>query len=58
MDTEKMLARRLARRKNPVNVSCCWYLIKDNTYLVSLKKTQWRLIAMQNIKNLIKNLGN
>lgn len=53
-----MLARRLARRKNPVNVSCCWYLIKDNTYLVSLKKTQWRLIAMQNIKNLIKNLGN
>lgn len=35
----------------------CWDLIRDNTYSVILEK-QWLLIFMQNIKNVIKNLGN
>ena len=29
----------LARGKQPVNVSCCWYLIKDSTYPSEPKKT-------------------
>ena len=52
-------AQRLVRRKHPVNVSCCWYLRKDNTYLVILKKhnrcsslcitwgTQWSILATE-----------
>lgn len=49
----------LTRRKHPVNVSCCWYLIKDSTYPSDPKKnTQYILIIMRNIKNIIKNLGN